>query len=132
MTRSEITDHYNRKVRLIEDMAVLEKMRTYLEESKRKLSSDPQGEILIEAMNKEIQDMESNIRKRSDEVASNADKVRAALKVIPDRTNRIAASLHYCNGLSWAEVGAILHCPDGTIRSKVSRAMRSAGISWEK
>lgn len=130
MTRSEITDHYNRKVSLIADMAALEKLRTYLDECKRKRGSDPQEITLIEGMEKEIQDMEASIQKRADELTSNADKVRAALKAIPDRESRIAASLHYCNGLSWAEVGSILHLSDVVIRTKVSRAMRGAGISW--
>lgn len=132
MTRNEITDHYKRKVSLITEMEALEKFRTYLYESKRKIGSDLQGKMLIESMEKEIQDMEANIQKRADELASNADKVRATLKVIPDRTSRIAATLHYCNGLSWAEVGSILHLADGVIRTKVSKEMRGAGISWEK
>lgn len=128
MTRNEITDHYNRKVHLIADIAALEKLQTYLDESKRQMSAYPQERMLIDSMEKEIADLESSIQKRSDELSQNADTVRATLKIIPDRTSRVAASLHYCSGLSWAEVGAILHMPDATIRKRVSRAMQEVGL----
>lgn len=128
MTRNEITDHYNRKVHLIADIAALEKLQTYLDESKRHMSANPQEKMLIESMEKEIADLESSIQKRSDELSQNADTVRAALKIIPDRTSRVAASLHYCSGLSWAKVGAIMHMPDATIRKRVSRAMQEVGL----
>lgn len=132
MTRNEITDHYDRKVSLITDMSALEKLREYMDELKQHMVIDPEGKMLIEGMEKEIVDLEFTIQKKTDELAKNGDAVRAALKVIPDRTSRVAASLHYCSGLSWAEIGAILHISDGTIRGRVSRAMRGAGILWEK
>lgn len=132
MTRNEITDHYNRKVSLIADLAALEKLRAYLEESTQQMNADPQGNILIEGMKKEIEDLESAIQKKAEDLEKNADAVRARLKAIPDRTSRVAASLHYCSGLSWAEVGSIIHMSDAVIRMRVSRAMQGAGILWEK
>jgi len=128
VTRNEITDHYNRKVHLIADRAALEKLQTYLDESKRQMNAYPQERTLIESIEKEIVDLESSIQKRSDELSRNADSVRAALKIIPDRTSRVAATLHYCSGLSWAEVGSILHMPDATIRKRVSRAIHEVGL----
>lgn len=128
MTRKEITDHYNKKVSLVTDISALEKLHTYLDESKRHMRTDSQGIIFIEGIEKEIVDLESSIQKKTDELAMSEGTVRATLKLIPDRVSRMAASLHYCSGLSWAEVGAILHTSDETIRTRVSRAIRGAGI----
>lgn len=128
MTRMEITNHYNMKVSLIADMSALEKMRAFLDASIQHMSTDPQGTILIEGMQKEIVDLEITIQKKTDVLATNEGAVRETLKSIPDRTSRVAASLHYCSGLSWAEVGDILHIYEATIRGRVSRAMRRAGI----
>ena len=132
MTRNELTDHYNRKVTLIADMSALKKMQEYLAEHQSHLGKNQDMQMLIDGMNADISSMESSIQKRTEALSENEEIVRTALKSIPDRTSRIAASLRYCNGLSWAETGAILHVSEAAIKSRVYRAMDGAGILWEK
>lgn len=132
MTKNEITEHHEKKVSLIADTAALEKLRTYLTECKMHANSEPDSQMLIDGLENEISDMEVTIRKRTEELKEHENAVRIALKAMSDRTSRVAASLHYCNGLSWAEVGSVLHMSEAAIKSRVYRALVGAGILWEK
>ena len=132
MTRNEITEHRESKVSLIADTAAVEKLRTYLAECKLHAKAEPDSQMLIEGLENEIADMEMTIQKRTEELKEHENAVRISLKAMSDRTSRVAASMYYCNGLSWAEVGSILHVSEGAIRARVRRAIIGAGILWEK
>lgn len=132
MTKNEIAEHRDRKVSLIADTDALEKLRTYLAECKLHANTEPDSQTLIEGLEDEIADMEVTIQKRTEELKDHENSVRIALKTMSDRTGRVAASLYYCNGLSWAEVGSILHMSEAAIKSRVYRALIGAGILWEK
>ena len=128
MTKNEILEHRERTISLIADTADLEKLRAFLDECKLHSNTEPDSQMLIEGLENEIADMEVTIQKRTEELKEHETAVRAALKAMLDRTGRVAASLHYCNGLSWAEVGSILHMSEAAIKSRVYRALIGAGI----
>ena len=41
-----------------------------------------------------------------------------------DEKYRIALTLYYVNGLTTKEIGEVLHEPEGTIKSRISRAKK--------
>lgn len=56
--------------------------------------------------------------------AERLGELQRALTALPE-TPRAAVVLRYVEGLSYAEIGTVLHIPEGTARSHVHRALRT-------
>ncbi len=64
------------------------------------------------------------------EMASEPDYLLDALAQLPER-ERLAVTLAYYEGLTGAEIAALLNCAEGTARSLVSRGLRRLALQFD-
>ena len=72
--------------------------------------------------------MEEEARTKAAELEAKAREVRAAIDSVEDILCRTLATLHYVNGLSWDEAGAMCGLSMYGAKQKTYRALRKAGI----
>lgn len=72
--------------------------------------------------------LEKESRTRAAALEAKAKEVRAAIDSVEDILCRTLATLHYVNGLSWDEAGAMCGLSMYGAKQKTYRALRKAGI----
>lgn len=116
-TIREITAYFDEKKQLREINLTLDGLRQY-----RKSGQDSPE------VNAGIAALEEEARTKAAELEAKSEEVRAALDSVKDILCRTLAKLHYVDGLSWDEAGAMCGLSMYAAKQKVYRAMRKAGI----
>ena len=75
-----------------------------------------------------IAELEKEARTKAAELEAKSEEVRAALDSVEDILCRTLAKLHYVDGLSWDEAGAICGLSMYGAKQKTYRALRKAGL----
>ena len=113
----ELTAYFNESRELREINLTLDGLRQYQKSGR----DSPELSAGIAALEEEA-------RTKAAELEAKAREVRAAIDSVEDILCRTLATLHYCDGLSWDEAGALCGLSMNGAKQKVYRALRKAGI----
>lgn len=102
MTRRELTALFERKVALFESQQTLLALKEIY-------SSAINGGELSAGLQNDIAMLEEKIAKEQAELTETEMHARKTLQMIQDDVGRIGAMLHFCEGMPWKTVAAVLH-----------------------
>ena len=117
MTIRELRAYFDKKADLRQINLTLDGLREY-----RKSGQDSPE------VNAGIITLENESLIKAAELEAKADAVRSTLDSVEDAFCRTLAKLHYCDGLSWDEVGAMCGLSMYGAKQKAYRAMRKARL----
>lgn len=121
MTRRELKALFIRKVALVESEQTLVALKEIYNAAMKggELSTGLPGDIAM---------LEEKIAKEQADLAKTEIRARETLQVIQDDVGRIGAMLHFCEGMPWKTVAAVLHRSEKGVSKAAYRGMETDGI----
>lgn len=126
MTKKQLQIFYKEKASFIESAQVLQSLRQHLNLISSRGDDETGSEQAIRAG---IRDLESALEEKRVFIRRGEQDVLDTLALIEDPCDRVAARLHYCDGLPWCEVSSAMGESERAITTRVQTAMKCVTLA---